>query len=83
MKSKPKSPKEITTHTHEDVKDKSNTRKTYRVPGVHKAKTYGRWAFAEFKDVYLMEADFEKKITAEEERIMSEHLGAAAGAGEV
>ena len=28
-------------------------------------KTYGRWAFAEFCDVYAMEADFAAKVEAE------------------
>ena len=27
--------------------------------------TYGRWAFAEFTEVYQIEADFEKKIESE------------------
>jgi type III restriction enzyme len=72
---------EVKGYRREDVKDKSNTMKTYWVPGVNQLKAYGRWAFAEFRDVYLMEADFEEKITAEVERILAEHLGADAGAG--
>jgi type III restriction enzyme len=74
---------EVKGYRREDVKDKSNTMKTYWVPGVNKLKAYGRWAFAEFRDVYLMEADFDDKITAEMERIMAENVGADAGAGEV
>jgi type III restriction enzyme len=35
------------------------------VPGVNNLKTYGRWAFAEFTDVYAMEHDFAKKVEAE------------------
>nr|WP_222936038.1 DEAD/DEAH box helicase family protein [Neolewinella lacunae] len=74
---------EVKGYRREDVKDKSNTMQTYWVPGVNKLKAYGRWAFVEFREVYLMEADFEEKITAEMERILEEQVGAAAGAGEV
>jgi type III restriction enzyme len=38
---------------------------TYRVPGVNHLGTYGRWAFAEFTEVYQIEADFEKKVEPE------------------
>ena len=37
----------------------------YWVPGVNNLGTYGRWAFAEFTDVYQIEADFEAKVEAE------------------
>ena len=30
----------------------------YWVPGVNNLGTYGRWAFAEFTDVYAIEAEF-------------------------
>jgi type III restriction enzyme len=38
---------------------------TYWVPGVNRHGRHGRWAFAEFTDIYLMEADFEAKVEAE------------------
>jgi type III restriction enzyme len=38
---------------------------TYWVPGVNNLGTYGRWAFAEFTDIYQMQADFEAKVAAE------------------
>jgi hypothetical protein len=31
---------------------------TYWVPGVNHLGTHGRWAFAEFTEVYEIEADF-------------------------
>ena len=37
---------------------------TYWVPGVNNHENYGRWAFAEFTDVYEMQADFESKVEA-------------------
>jgi len=33
--------------------------------GVNHLKTYGRWAFAEFTEVYQIEADFKAKIESE------------------
>ena len=38
---------------------------TYWVPGVNNLGNYGRWAFAEFTDVYQIEADFKAKVEAE------------------
>jgi hypothetical protein len=32
------------------------------IPGVNQLKTYGRWAFAEFTDVYEIESDFAAKV---------------------
>ncbi len=35
---------------------------TYWVPGVNHLGTHGRWAFAEFTEVYQIEADFKAKV---------------------
>jgi type III restriction enzyme len=35
------------------------------VPGVNNLRAYGRWAFAEFTEVYQMEREFEEKVEAE------------------
>ncbi len=56
---------EIKGYRGEDAKDKKLTMDTYWVPGVNQLKTYGRWAFAEFTDVYEMETDFEEKVESE------------------
>jgi len=32
---------------------------------MHTRRNYGRWAFAEFTEVYRIEADFEAKVEAE------------------
>ena len=37
----------------------------YWIPGVNNLKTYGRWAFAEFTDVFEMQVDFAEKVEAE------------------
>ena len=64
---------EIKGYRREDAKDKKATMDTYWVPGVNNLKTYGRWAFAEFREVYQMEADFKAKIE-DEFRTMIEKL---------
>jgi type III restriction enzyme len=35
------------------------------VPGVNNADKYGRWAFAEFTEVYQIESDFKSKVESE------------------
>ena len=49
---------EIKGYRNEDAKAKKLTMETYWVPGVNNLRQYGRWAFAEFTDVYDMEAGF-------------------------
>jgi len=56
---------EIKGYRREDAKEKKSTMDTYWVPGVNHLGTHGRWAFAEFTEVYQIEADFEKKVEAE------------------
>ena len=35
---------------------------TYWIPGVNNLRQYGRWAFAEFTDVYQIEEEFDRLI---------------------
>ncbi|MCG7937518.1 MAG: DEAD/DEAH box helicase family protein [Candidatus Thiodiazotropha lotti] len=56
---------EIKGYRREDAKEKKSTMETYWVPGVNNLGQYGRWAFAEFTDVYEMQIDFAEKIEAE------------------
>ncbi len=56
---------EIKGYRGEDAKVKKETMDTYWIPGVNNLGTYGRWAFSEFTDVWLMQADFAKKVEAE------------------
>ncbi|MFN8695926.1 MAG: BPTD_3080 family restriction endonuclease [Burkholderiales bacterium] len=53
---------EIKGYRGEDAKEKASTMKTYWVPGVNHLGSHGRWAFAEFCDVYEIEHDFEQKV---------------------
>ena len=56
---------EVKGYRREDAKDKKSTMETYWVPGVNNLKQYGRWAFAEFTEVYQMQHEFEAKVEAE------------------
>lgn len=56
---------EIKGYRGEDAKEKKSTMDTYWVPGVNNLKHYGRWAFAEFTDVFQMQDDFADKVEAE------------------
>ena len=55
---------EIKGYRREDAKEKKSTMDTYWVPGVNHLGTYGRWAFAEFTEVYQIGADFEAEVEA-------------------
>ena len=56
---------QIKGYRREDAKEKKSTMDTYWVPGVNNLTHYGRWAFAEFTDVYQIEADFKAKVESE------------------
>lgn len=48
---------EIKGYRRENAKDKKATMENYWVPGVNRHGGYGRWAFAEFRDVLELESD--------------------------
>ena len=48
------------------------TMETYWVPGVNNLRAYGRWAFAEFTDVYEIQSDFEARVEAEFDRLVKQ-----------
>lgn len=56
---------EIKGYRREDAKDKAITMETYWIPGVNNLGSFGRWAFAEFTDVYEMQTDFAAKVESE------------------
>ena len=53
---------EIKGYRGEDAKEKKDTMDTYWVPGVNHLGAHGRWAFAEFVEVYRIEQDFAQKV---------------------
>ncbi|MCC7316606.1 MAG: DEAD/DEAH box helicase family protein [Planctomycetes bacterium] len=67
---------EIKGYRREDAKEKKATMETYWVPGVNNLRSYGRWAFAEFADVYEMQADFEAKVEEHFNKMIEEQIAA-------
>ena len=53
---------EVKGYRGSDEQIKAETMKNLWVPGVNNLKTYGRWAFREFRDAFAMEEDYEKLI---------------------
>ena len=63
---------EIKGYRREDAKEKKATMETYWTPGVNNLKKYGRWAFAEFTEVYQIESDFKAKVDEAFNQILTE-----------
>ena len=53
---------EVKGYRREDAKDKKLTMETYWIPGVNRSGQFGRWAFAEFTEVFALNADFASLI---------------------
>jgi len=53
---------EVKGYRGEDAKDKKNTMDAFWIPGVNNLGGFGRWAFAEFTNVYTMDSDLDEKI---------------------
>jgi type III restriction enzyme len=64
---------EIKGYRREDAKEKKSTMETYWVPGVNHLKNHGRWAFAEFTEVYQIEADFKAKVESEFNKMINKY----------
>ncbi|MGH9334153.1 MAG: BPTD_3080 family restriction endonuclease, partial [Vicinamibacteria bacterium] len=67
---------EIKGYRREDAKVKKATMETHWVPGVNHMGTFGRWDFAEFRDVYEIETDFMAKIDAHFNRMIDRAIEA-------
>ena len=72
---------EIKGYRREDARQKKATMDTYWVPGVNNHRRYGRWAFAEFRDVYTIEDDFKAKVAAEFDALVERCVAAGAACG--
>ena len=68
---------EIKGFRDEDAKDKKNYMETHWVPGVNNHGGYGRWAFAEFGEMYRIESDFVKRVEAEFSKMLEGAVEAA------
>lgn len=65
---------EIKGYRREDAKEKKSTMENYWVPGVNNSSKYGRWAFAEFREIYEIEPEFEAKIQEELDKVIEEKI---------
>jgi type III restriction enzyme len=72
---------EIKGYRREDAKAKKNTMETHWVPGVNHLGSYGRWAFAEFTEVYQIEADFKAKVEGAFNTMIESVAGQPAASG--
>ena len=53
---------EIKGFRGENAKEKANTMRAYWLPGVNNLERFGRWEFAELRDGYAIQDDFDKLI---------------------
>ena len=68
---------EIKGYRGEDAREKKSTMESYWVPGVNHLGAYGRWAFAEFTDVWAMQDELAAEIDAHFDRLIEDAAGAA------
>ncbi len=59
---------EVKGYRKEDAKIKADTMSTYWIPGINQLGTFGRWAFAEFKDVWEFEKHLDRLIGGVKEK---------------
>jgi type III restriction enzyme len=71
---------EIKGFRGESAKEKKATMENYWVPGVNFHRVYGRWAFAEFCEVYRIESDFKARVEAEFEKMLEKLVDSRDGA---
>ncbi len=66
---------EIKGYRREDAKEKKATMENYWIPGVNNLKSCGRWAFAEFTEIYQIQSDFEARVAGEFNRMIESLSG--------
>lgn len=70
---------EIKGYRREDAKEKKSTMDSFWIPGVNHLGAYGRWAFAEFTEVFQIESDFKAKVESEFNKLIASASAAAGG----
>lgn len=68
---------EIKGRRGEDAKEKASTMRQYWIPAVNNDGSFGRWAVAEFTDVFAMEAEFTAEIETQVASMIARADGAA------
>jgi len=71
---------EIKGYRGEDAKDKRATMEAQWVPAVNSLREHGRWAFAEFADIYQIDSDFKAKVEKEFDTMIQKTTAAGARA---
>lgn len=62
---------EIKGYRRDDAKEKKNTMEAYWIPGVNNYGKFGRWAFAEFREIFNLESDFDAKVNEALDQMIS------------
>jgi type III restriction enzyme len=70
---------EIKGYRREDAKDKKMTMEAYWIPGVNNLRTFGRWAFSEFTQVYEIQDQFKAKVEKEFDKMIASTLSGQQG----
>jgi type III restriction enzyme len=65
---------EVKGYRGEDAKVKKNTMEAFWVPGVNNSGRFGRWGFAEFREVFAMETDFASAVDDEVNQVLNQVL---------
>jgi type III restriction enzyme len=65
---------EVKGYRGEDAKVKKTTMEAFWVPGVNNSGRFGRWGFAEFREVYAMEIDFASAVDDEVNQVLDQVL---------
>ena len=69
---------EIKGYRGEDARVKKETMDVYWIPGVNNLGTHGRWAFAEFRDVWQIEDDFADLVAGEFQKMIKKAVSHSA-----
>jgi type III restriction enzyme len=65
---------EVKGYRGEDAKDKKAAMETRWLPGINAAGQFGRWAFAEFTDVFAMQTDFGEAVQTHFETMVQNQM---------
>jgi type III restriction enzyme len=63
---------EIKGYRGEDAKAKKEAMEVFWIPGVNRLGSYGRWAFAELKEVYKIESEFTARVEEKFDKMLRE-----------
>lgn len=69
---------EIKGYRGENAKAKREAMDVYWIPGVNRLGSHGRWAFAELKEVYRIESNFEARVEEEMKKMLQKAASGAA-----